>query len=140
MVTTRRRHAPRHLLDPHHDAIRSRSRAASPDPGGRDVLVARALGSRPTAVVGLLTGESAISAAPPAELHPDVLVTTDSATGAERLRRLPVLHRGFDALPPDEAVAAGYGRPAAAVVAAGRQPRAGAADLGAEELAEVVTL
>ncbi|MDT7595056.1 MAG: hypothetical protein QOJ06_602 [Pseudonocardiales bacterium] len=48
---------------------------------------------------------------------------------AERLRRLSILHREFDALPLDEAVAAGYGQLAAAVVDAGRQPRARALDL-----------
>jgi predicted nucleic acid-binding protein len=37
---------------------------------------------------------------------------------------LSVLQRAFDALPVDDAVAASYGQLAAAVVAAGRQPRA----------------
>ena len=40
-----------------------------------------------------------------------------------------VLQRQFDALPVDEAVAASYGQLAAAVVAAGRRPRARAMDL-----------
>ena len=79
--------------------------------------------------VGPLPGELAISAATLAELHFGVLVTTDDAVRAERLRRLSVLHRRFDALPLDEAVAASYGRLAAAVVAAGRQPRARTMDL-----------
>ena len=79
--------------------------------------------------VGPLPGELAISAATLAELHFGVLVTTDDAVRAERLRRLSVLHRRFDALPIDEAVAASYGRLAAAVVAAGRQPRARTMDL-----------
>ena len=79
--------------------------------------------------VGPLPGELAISAATLAELHFGVLVTTDDAVRAERLRRLSVLHRRFDALPLDEAVAASYGQLAAAVVAAGRQPRARTMDL-----------
>jgi len=48
---------------------------------------------------------------------------------AERLRRLSVLHKHFDALPVDEAVAISYGRLAAAVVDAGRQPRRRVMDL-----------
>nr|WP_276612270.1 PIN domain-containing protein [Kineococcus vitellinus] len=71
----------------------------------------------------------AVSAATLAELHFGVLVTTDDAVRAERLRRLSILLRRFDALPLDEAVAASYGRLAAAVVAAGRQPRARTMDL-----------
>lgn len=112
--------------------------------------------------LGPLTGELAISAATLAELHFGVLVTTDAAVRAERLRRLSILQRRFDALPLDEAVAASYGRLAAAVVAAGRRPRArtmdlliaatahahdarlytrNAADLkGADDLVEVVTV
>lgn len=76
-----------------------------------------------------LPGELAISAATLAELHFGVLVTTDQATRAERLRRLLTLQRHFDALPIDEAVAASYGALAAAVAAAGRQPRARTMDL-----------
>jgi predicted nucleic acid-binding protein len=76
-----------------------------------------------------LEGELAISAATLAELHFGVLVTTEAAVRAERLRRLSVLQRVFDALPVDEAVAASYGQLAAAVVAAGRQPRARSMDL-----------
>jgi predicted nucleic acid-binding protein len=109
-----------------------------------------------------LPGELAISAATLAELHFGVLVTSDSAVRAERLRRLSVLQGRFDALPVDEAVAASYGQLAAAVVAAGRRPRARAMDLliaatahahgarlytrnaadlhGADELLEVVTV
>ncbi|NAZ76611.1 PIN domain-containing protein [Kineococcus sp. T13] len=79
--------------------------------------------------VGPLPGELAVSAATLAELHFGVLVTTDDAVRAERLRRLSILLRRFDALPLDEAVAASYGRLAAAVVAAGRQPRARTMDL-----------
>ena len=47
---------------------------------------------------------------------------------AERLRRLSLLERSFDARPIDD-VAAGYCRLGAAVVAAGRQPRARVTDL-----------
>jgi predicted nucleic acid-binding protein len=76
-----------------------------------------------------LEGELAISAATLAELHFGVLVARDSATRAERLRRLSVLQRTFDALPLDDAVAASYGQLAAAVVDAGRRPRARTMDL-----------
>lgn len=76
-----------------------------------------------------LDGELAISAASLAELHFGVMVTTDDATRAERLRRLTTLQRSFDALPIDDNVAASYGRLAAAVVAVGRQPRSRAFDL-----------
>lgn len=76
-----------------------------------------------------LDGELAISAATLSELHFGVLVATDPAARAERLRRLSVLQRRFDALPVDEVVAASYGRLAAAVVAVGRQPRARTMDL-----------
>ena len=76
-----------------------------------------------------LSDELAISAATLAELHFGVLVASDQATRAERLRRLSFLQRRFAALPVDDAVAASYGKLAAAVVAAGRQPRARAMDL-----------
>jgi predicted nucleic acid-binding protein len=79
--------------------------------------------------VGELEGELAISAATLAELHFGVLVAQDTATRAERLRRLSILNRQFDALPLDEAVAASYGEIAAAVVQAGRKPRARTMDL-----------
>ncbi len=112
--------------------------------------------------VGPLPGELAVSAVTVAELHFGVLVTADPAVRAERLRRLSVLQRSFDALPVDDAVAASYGQLAAAVVAAGRPPRGRAMDLliaatahahgarlytrnpadlqGADELVEVVTV
>lgn len=70
-----------------------------------------------------LEGELAISAAALAELHFGVLVTTDAAVRAERLRRLSEFQRRFSALPVDEAVATSYGQLAAAVVTAGRRPR-----------------
>ncbi|HET6873665.1 MAG TPA: type II toxin-antitoxin system VapC family toxin [Acidimicrobiales bacterium] len=76
-----------------------------------------------------LDGELAISAASLAELHFGVLVTADPAVRAERLRRLSLLERTFDALPVDADVAASYGQLAAAVVAAGRQPRSRVVDI-----------
>jgi predicted nucleic acid-binding protein len=76
-----------------------------------------------------LPGELAISAATLAELHFGVLIASNAASRAERLRRLSTLHRHFDALPLDEAVAASYGQLAAAVVEAGRQPRSRVFDL-----------
>jgi predicted nucleic acid-binding protein len=76
-----------------------------------------------------LGGELGISAVTLAELHFGVLVARDPATRAERLRRLSILQQRFDPLAVDEAVAASYGQLAAAVVAAGRQPRARVMDL-----------
>jgi predicted nucleic acid-binding protein len=78
---------------------------------------------------GPLEGEVAISAVSLAELHFGVLVARTDATRAERLRRIAVIERTFDALPVDDVVAREYGRLAAAVVAAGRKPRARMADL-----------
>lgn len=79
--------------------------------------------------VGPLPGELAISAVTLAELHFGVLIAKEQSVRAERLRRLSILQRRFDALPVDDAVAASYGRLAAAVVDAGRQPRARTMDL-----------
>ena len=76
-----------------------------------------------------LEGELAISAVTLAELHFGVLVAQDPKVRAERLRRLLLIQREFDALPLDDTVAASYGQIAAAVVAAGRQPRARSLDL-----------
>jgi toxin FitB len=76
-----------------------------------------------------LDGDLAISAATLAELHFGVLVAKERTVRAERLRRLLVLQRAFNALPLDEAVAASYGQIAAAVVDAGRQPRTRSTDL-----------
>ncbi len=76
-----------------------------------------------------LPGELTISAVTLAELHFGVLVARERNVRAERLRRLSILHREFDALPIDDAVAASYGRLAAAVVDYGRQPRARTLDL-----------
>lgn len=79
--------------------------------------------------VAPLEGDLAVSAVTLAELHSGVLVAADAAVRAERLRRLTRLQRQFDPLPVDDDVAAGYGRLAAAVVAAGRGPRARSLDL-----------
>jgi predicted nucleic acid-binding protein len=78
---------------------------------------------------GVIDAEVAISAISFAELHFGVLVATSPAVRAERLRRLSIIEKTFDALPVDGSVAREYGRLAAAVVAAGRQPRARVADL-----------
>jgi predicted nucleic acid-binding protein len=79
--------------------------------------------------VPVLEGDLAISVVTVAELHFGVLVAREPSVRAERLRRLSVLQRAFDPLPVDDAVAASYGQLAAAVVAAGRQPRARTMDL-----------
>jgi toxin FitB len=76
-----------------------------------------------------LEGDLAISAATLAELHFGVLVARKAPVRAERLRRLTMLERSFDALPVDDAVAASYGQLAAAVADAGRQPRSRVMDL-----------
>jgi toxin FitB len=79
--------------------------------------------------VAPIPGALAISAVTLAELHFGVLVAKTSEVRAERLRRLSVLQQHFDALPVDEAVAVSYGRLAAAVADAGRQPRRRVMDL-----------
>lgn len=79
--------------------------------------------------VAPIPGVLAISAVTLAELHFGVLVAKTSQVRAERLRRLSVLQQHFDALPVDEAVATSYGRVAAAVIDAGRQPRRRVMDL-----------
>jgi predicted nucleic acid-binding protein len=76
-----------------------------------------------------LEGELAVSAVTLAEIHFGVLVAKDRTVRAERLRRLLVLQRTFDAVPVDDAVAASYGQLAAAIVEAGRRPRARSMDL-----------
>jgi predicted nucleic acid-binding protein len=76
-----------------------------------------------------LEGELAVSAVTLAELHFGVLVAKDQNVRAERLRRLLLLQRTFDAVPVDDAVAASYGQLAAAIVEAGRRPRARSMDL-----------
>ena len=79
--------------------------------------------------VAPLPGSLAISAATLAELHFGVLVAKNAKVRAERLRRLSVLQRRFDALPLDADVAASYGYLAATVVESGRQPRRRVMDL-----------
>ncbi|MGQ0482860.1 MAG: type II toxin-antitoxin system VapC family toxin [Pseudonocardia sp.] len=79
--------------------------------------------------VSPIAGELALSAVTLAELHFGVLVARDHATRAERLRRLSILQRQFDALPVDEAVVASYGQLAATITDIGRQPRTRAMDL-----------
>lgn len=76
-----------------------------------------------------IPGELAISVASFAELHFSVLVATSAETRAIRLTRLSAVQRRFDALPIDDAVADSYGRLAARVANAGRQPRARVMDL-----------
>jgi predicted nucleic acid-binding protein len=78
---------------------------------------------------GPIDADVAICAVSLAELHFGVLVATSPAVRAERLRRLSIIEKTFDALPVDGVVVREYGRLAAAVVAAGRQPRARVADL-----------
>lgn len=79
--------------------------------------------------VAPLAGQLAISAVTLAELQFGVLVAAGPAVRAERLRRLSLLQTRFDALPVDDVVASSYGRLAAAVVEAGRQPRRRVMDL-----------
>lgn len=76
-----------------------------------------------------LEGALAVSAITMAELHFGVLVAKTQPIRAERLRRLLKLQQDFDPIPVDQAVAVSYGQLAAAVVDAGRQPRARAMDL-----------
>lgn len=76
-----------------------------------------------------LPGQLAISAATIAELQFGVLVAKKETVRAARLRRLSRLQRSFDPLPIDDAVAISYGELAAAVVRAGRRPRARVMDL-----------
>jgi predicted nucleic acid-binding protein len=73
--------------------------------------------------------EFAISTISLAELHFGVLVAKSPETRAARLRRLAGIERAFEALPVTDAVARTYGSFAAAVAAAGGQPRARAFDL-----------
>jgi len=79
--------------------------------------------------VGPLEGELSVSAVTLAELHFGVLVATDEAIRAERLRRLTTLQRLFDPLPVDDVVAASYGQLAAALLRSGRSPRPRATDI-----------
>lgn len=77
------------------------------------------IGPRPASI----PGEIAISAATVAELHFGVLVAQTASVRAERLRRLSVVQRNFDAVPIDDSVATSYGSLAAAVADAERRPR-----------------
>jgi predicted nucleic acid-binding protein len=79
--------------------------------------------------VAPISGALAVSAITLAELNFGVLVAKSADVRAERLRRLILLQQRFDALPVDEAVSVSYGRLAAAVVDAGRQPRRRVMDL-----------
>lgn len=79
--------------------------------------------------VAPIRGLVAISAITLAELQFGVLVAKRADVRAERLRRLSMVQQHFDALPVDEAVAISYGRLAATVVQAGRQPRRRVMDL-----------
>jgi predicted nucleic acid-binding protein len=76
-----------------------------------------------------IPGELAISVVSIAELQFGVLVAKTPEVQATRLTRLSTIQRRFDPLPVDEAVADSYSRLAAAVVRAGRQPRARTMDL-----------
>ena len=76
-----------------------------------------------------IPGSLAISSATLAELHYGILVARSPEVRAQRLRRLADVQRRFDPLPMDDGVAASYGQIAAAVRAAGRQPRARTMDL-----------
>jgi toxin FitB len=73
--------------------------------------------------------EVAISVVSVAELHFGVLVASTEQSRADRLQRLLLIQRRFDALPVDEAVAESYGRLAAQVAAVGRAPRRRSFDL-----------
>ena len=81
------------------------------------------------AAIPPLEGELAISTATLADLHFGVLVAGSPFRRAERLRRLALVERLFDALPVDQAVARSYGQLAAAMVQTGRQRRARVMDL-----------
>jgi predicted nucleic acid-binding protein len=76
-----------------------------------------------------IPGELAISVVSIAELQFGVLVAKNPEAQALRLARLSAIQRRFEPLPVDEAVADSYSRLAAAVVRAGRQPRARTMDL-----------
>jgi predicted nucleic acid-binding protein len=76
-----------------------------------------------------LEGDLAISTISLAELHFGVLVAKQREIRAERLRRLLLVQRTFNALHLNEDVAASYGEVAAAIVDAGRKPRARSMDL-----------
>jgi predicted nucleic acid-binding protein len=76
-----------------------------------------------------IPGDLAISSISLAELHFGVLVARSAIVRAERLRRVAVIEARFSPLAVDARVARAYGRIAAAVAAAGRQPRSRSMDL-----------
>lgn len=76
-----------------------------------------------------IPGELAVSVVSIAELQFGILVAKTPQARATRLARLSAIQRRFDPLPIDDAVADSYGRLAARVVEAGRQPRARTMDL-----------
>ena len=96
------------------------------EPAGRAILDTSVLIADQVAPI---SGSLAISTITLAELHFGVLVAKSSEVRAERLRRLSLLQQHFNALPVDEAVSVSYGRLAAAVIHAGRQPRRRVMDL-----------
>lgn len=99
---------------------------SAPEPVERGLLDTSVLiGGTTAPIPGLL----AISAISLAELQFGVLIAKTADVRAERLRRLSIIQKHFDALPVDETVAISYGRLAAAVVDTGRQPRRRAMDL-----------
>lgn len=98
----------------------------SAEPAGRAILDTSVLIADRVAPI---PDSLAISTITLAELHFGVLVAKSSEVRAERLRRLSLLQQRFDALPVDEAVSVSYGRLAAAVAHAGRQPRRRVMDL-----------
>lgn len=73
--------------------------------------------------VDVIAGELAISAVSLAELHFGVLCAPDDESRAVRLHRLTAIESRFDALPVDSVVSRHYGRLAAELQQAGRNPR-----------------
>jgi predicted nucleic acid-binding protein len=74
-------------------------------------------------------GNLAISVVSIAELNFGILVARSAEARATRLSRLGRVQKRFDPLPVDDAVAESYGRLAARITEAGRQPRRRAMDL-----------
>lgn len=72
---------------------------------------------------------AAISVVSLSELHFGVLLTTDPAESARRLRRLATIENGLDALPVTDTIARIHGQMAATVAQAGRSPRRRSMDL-----------
>lgn len=78
---------------------------------------------------GALDGDLAISVVSIAEIHFGVLAAPDDTSRAERLELLTGILGAFEPLPVDEAVAASWGRLAAAVRSVPRNPRSRSMDL-----------